>query len=142
MEHCGTYVATEEESRSGDAGSSVWQQCGAGNNSFLPEVIDPDVSLDDITGWLGRRAENATEYRRKRGLDPDDHPTPDPDELYPSRVRAIMPKPMEQVGNSLAVSLTSDEKQALDLLEGRLVPPQGKKPRSTPAPPCAACTPS
>ena len=73
-------------------------------------------SLDDITGWLGRRAENATEYRCKRGLDPDDHPTPDPDELYPSRVRAMMPKPTEQVGNSPAVKPTRAEKQVLDLL--------------------------
>ena len=67
MEHRSTFIATEEELLLGDAGSPVWQQCGSGNNSFLPESIDPDVPLDDITGWLGRRAENAAEYRLQAG---------------------------------------------------------------------------
>ena len=106
MEHRRTFVATEGELLAGDAEAQVWQQCGAGGNSFLPEPINPDVSLDAIMGWLGRRARHAT----------DDHPTPDPDELYPSRLRAMTPEPMEQVGNSLAVKLTRAEKQALDLL--------------------------
>ena len=70
------------------------------------------------TSWPGweRRAENAAAYRRKLGLDPDDRLTPDPDALYPSRLRAMMPEPPEQVGNSLAVKLARAEKQALDLL--------------------------
>ena len=115
-EHRSTFVATEEELLAGDARAPVWQQCGAGNSSFLPETINPDVSLDDIMGWLGRRADNAAAYRSKLSPDPDSHPTPDPDELYPSRLRAMMPEPPEQVGNSLAVKLTRTAKQALDLL--------------------------
>ncbi len=111
-EHRSTFVATEGELLAGDARAPVWQQCGGGNSSFLPETINPDVSLDDIMGWLGRRADNAAAYRSK----PDAHPTPDPDELYPGRLRAMMPKPPEQVDNSLAVKLTRAEKQALDLL--------------------------
>ena len=105
-EHRSTFVATEGELLAGDAQAPVWQQCGGGNNSFLAETIDPDVSLEDIIGWLGRRARHAT----------DDHPTPDPDELYPSRLRAMTPQPSEQVGSCLAVRLTRAEKQALDLL--------------------------
>ena len=106
MEHRSTFVATEGELLAGDAEALVWQQCGTGNRSFLPETINPDVPLDAIVGWLGRRAKPAT----------DDRPTPDPEELYPSRMRALMPKPPEQVGNSLAVRLAPTEKQALDLL--------------------------
>ena len=106
MEHRSTFVATEGELMAGDAQAPVWQQCGGGNRSFLPETINPDVSLDDIMGWLGRRARHAT----------GDRPRPDPEELYPSRLRAMTPQPSEQVGNSLAVKLTRTEKQALDLL--------------------------
>ena len=105
-EHRSTFAATEGELLAGDAQAPVWQQCGAGNSSFLAETINPDVSLNDIMGWLGRRARHAT----------DGHPTPDPDELYPGRLRAMTPKPPEQVGSSLAVKLTRTEKQALDLL--------------------------
>ena len=106
MEHRSTFVATEGELLAGDARSPVWQQCGNGNNAFLPETINPDLSLDDIMGWLGRRAKHAT----------DDWPRPDPEELYPNRLRALMPPPEEQVGNSLSVLLTRAEKAALDLL--------------------------
>ena len=116
MEHRTTFVATEGELLAGDADSPVWQQCASGSNSFLPEAVNPDVSLDDIMAWLERRVENADAYRRKLGLEPDDHPTPDPDALYPSRLRAMSPDPSEQVGNSLAVKLTRAEKQDLDLL--------------------------
>ena len=84
----------------------MWQQCGGGGNSFLPETVNPDVSLDDIMGWLGRRA----------GHNTGDRPRPDPEELYPIRLRAMMPQPTEQVGSCLAVKLTRAEKQALDLL--------------------------
>ena len=115
-EHRTTFVATEGELLAGDAQAPVWQQCGAGNSSFLPEAVNPDVSLDDIMGWLERRAENANAYRRKRGLDPGDQPAPDPDALYPTGLRAMTPEPPEQVGNSLAVKLTRAEKQTLDLL--------------------------
>ena len=115
-EHRSTFVATEGELLAGDAQAQVWQQCGGGNNSFLPEAINADVSLDNILGWLGRRAENSAAYRSKLSPDPDSHPTPDPDELYPGRLRAMTPKPPEQVGNSLAVRLPRAEKQALDLL--------------------------
>ena len=105
-EHRSTFVATEGELLAGDAEGQVWQQCGGGNNSFLAETVNPDVSLEDIMGWLGRRARHATDGR----------PTPDPDELYPSRLRAMTSNPTEQVGNALAVILTRTEKQALDLL--------------------------
>ncbi len=106
MEHRRTFVATEGELLAGDAQAQVWQQCGSDNRPFLPETINPDVSLDDIMGWLGRRAKQAT----------GDRPRPDPEELYPSGLRALMPQPTEQVKNSLAVKLTRAEKQALDLL--------------------------
>ncbi len=115
-EHRSAFVATEGELLAGDAQAQVWQQCGRGNKSFLPETINPDVSLDDVLDWLGRSAERIADRRRKLGLDPDDHPSPEPDDLYPSRMRALMPKPPEQVGNSLAVRLTRTEKQVLDLL--------------------------
>ena len=115
-EHRTTFVATEGELLPGDAGAPVWQQCGAGNSSFLPEAINPDVSLDNIMSWLEPWVENANAYRRKRGLDPGDHPRPDPDALYPNRLRAMTPEPSERVGNSLAVRLTRAEKQALDQL--------------------------
>ena len=106
MEHRSTFVATEGELLAGDAEAQVWLQCGRGSRSFLPETINPDVSLDAIVGWLGRRT----------GQNTGDRPRPDPDELYPSRMRALMPDPTEQVSNSLAVRLTRAEKQALDLL--------------------------
>ena len=106
MEHRRTFVATEGELLASDAQVQVWQQCGSDKRPFLPEAINPDVSLDDIMGWLGRRARHAT----------GDRPRPDPEELYPSGLRALMPQPTEQVKNSLAVKLTRAEKQALDLL--------------------------
>ena len=106
MEHRSTFVATEGELLAGDAHAPVWQQSGTGINSFLAETINPEVSLDDIMGWLGRRVRHAT----------GDRPRPDPDELYPSRLRALVPQPTEQVTSSLAVRLARAEKQALDLL--------------------------
>ena len=106
MEHRSAFVATEGELLAGDAQAPVWQQCGSDNRPFLPEAINPNVSLDDIMGWLGRRARHAT----------GDRPRPDPEELYPSRLRALMPRPTEQVKGSLAVKLARAEKQALDLL--------------------------
>ena len=106
MEHRRTFVATEGELLAGDAQAQVWQQCGSDKRPFLPEAINPDVSLDEIMGWLDRRASNATA----------DRPRPDPEELYPSGLRAKMPQPTEQVGSSLSVRLTRAEKQALDLL--------------------------
>ena len=106
MEHRSTFVATEGELLAGDAEAQVWQQCGSDKRPFLPEAISPDVSLDAIMGWLGRRAKHAT----------GDRPRPDPEELYPRGLRALMPQPAEQVGNSLAVKLARAEKQALDLL--------------------------
>ncbi len=106
MEHRRTFVTTEGELLAGDAQAQVWQQCGSDNRPFLPEAINPDVSLDDIMSWLGRPAGHAA----------GDRPRPDPEELYPSGLRALMPQPTEQVKNSVAVKLTRAEKQALDLL--------------------------
>ena len=115
-EHRNTFVATEGELLAGDAQAPVWQQCGGGVNRDRPEQVNPNLSLDDIMDWLGRRAERVAERHRRLVLESNDHPSPDPDELYPSRLRALMPNPTEQVGNSLAVRLTPTEKQALDLL--------------------------
>ncbi len=106
LEHRSTFVATEGELLAGNAEAPVWQQCGSDNRPFLPEAINPDVSLDDIMGWLGRSVKHAD----------GDGPRPDPEELYPSRLRALVPSPTEQVKISLAVRLTRAEKQALDLL--------------------------
>jgi DNA-binding Lrp family transcriptional regulator len=106
MEHGSTFVATEGELLAGDAQAQVWQQCGSDKRPFLPEAINPDVSLDDIMGWLGRRARHAA----------GDRPRPDPEELYPNRLRALVPQPTAQVQSALAVRLTRAEKQALDLL--------------------------
>ncbi len=106
MEHRRTFVATEGELLAGDAGAQVWQQCGSDKRPFLPEAINPDVSLDAIMGWLGRRASHNTA----------DRPRPNPEELYPSGLRALMPSPTEQVKGSLSVELTRAEKQTLDLL--------------------------
>ena len=122
-EHRSTFVATEGELLAGDPGSPVWQQCGAGSNSSLAEAINPDVSLDAIMGWLGRRVENAAVYRRKLGPELDDHPTPDPDELYPSRLRAMMPRPTDQVGNSLAAKLAHVRHRPTGRTDGRRHPP-------------------
>ena len=85
-EHHSTFVATEGELLAGDAQAPVWQQCGGAGSSFLPEAINPDVSLDDVMGWLGRRSENSNAYRRKPGLEPDDHPTTT---RRPTRTRCI-----------------------------------------------------
>ena len=111
MEHRSAFVATEGELLAGNAQAQVWQQCGTGNNSFLPEAVNPDVALDEIMGWPGRRAKHGT----------DDHPTLDPDELYPSRLRAMMPEPSKQVKSSLAVWLTRPDKEPLDLLAAWLL---------------------
>ena len=110
------FVATEGELLAGDHTGVAWQQCGGGVNHHAPQAVNPGLSLDDILAWLGRQAERVAERRRRLGLKPDDRPTPDREDLYPSRLRALMPRPAEQVGNSLAVRLTRAEKQALDLL--------------------------
>ncbi|MCY3691647.1 MAG: hypothetical protein OXI54_01205 [Chloroflexota bacterium] len=115
-EHRSAFVATEGELLAGDAQAPVWQQCGGGVNRFRPETINPDLSLDDVLDWLGKRTERIADRRRRLGLAPDDNPSPDPDQLYPSRMRALMPNPVEQVNNALSVKLTRAERQVLDLL--------------------------
>jgi len=115
-EHRSAFVATEGELLAGDAQAQVWQQCGGGVNRYRPEMINPDLSLNVILDWLGKRAQRIADRRRTLGLDPDHNPSPDPDQLYPSRMRALMPDPSEQVSNSLAVRLTPTGKRVLDLL--------------------------
>ena len=115
-EHCSAFVATEGELLAGDAQAPVWQQCGGGVNRIRPETINPDLSLEVVLDWLGQRAQRIADRRRTLGLDPDDSPSPDPDDLYPGRRRVLMPQPTEQVSNSLAVRLTPTEKRVLDLL--------------------------
>ena len=78
--------------------------------------MEPCVYLRSIvasTGWLvDRDARNI----RDRTPPARRQPTPHPYSLYPSRLRADVPDPPEQVKNSLAVLLTRAEKEALDLL--------------------------
>ena len=65
-EHRSTFVATEGELLARDSQAQVWQQCGRGNRSFLPETINPNISLDAIVGWPGRPAGRNTADRPTR----------------------------------------------------------------------------
>ena len=71
--------------------------------------IDPDTSLASILAWMDRLLDKSNSLLRER-------PTADPEALYPTRVKAAMPEPAEQLTSSLAVQLTRAEKDALDLL--------------------------
>ena len=114
VEHETFFAATEGEQLAGDHRAVAWQQCGHGMG--MEVKMEPSVSLNSIvasTGWLlDRDARN----RRDRTPPAKRQPTPNPYSLYPSRLRADMPDPPEQVKNSLTVLLTRAEKEALDLL--------------------------
>ena len=114
VEHETFFAATEGEQLAGDHRTVAWQQCGHGMG--MEAKMEPGLSLNSIvasTGWLvDRDARNL----RDRTPPSKRKPNPDPHSLYPSRLRADMPDPPEQVRNSLAVQLTRAEKEALDLL--------------------------
>ena len=114
--HSGTFVATEEELLAGDHRGVVWQQCGGGTEYNLPVKVAPGVSLETIIARTDRLAERFDDLRQRHTPGAEREPRPDPDTLYPSRLRAAMPEPSELLGSSLAVRLTSAEKDALDLL--------------------------
>ena len=114
--HRRTFVATEGELLAGDHRGVVWQQCGGGTELDLPVKVDPGVSLENIIARTDRLAERLDDLRRRHSPGAEREPTPDPDTLYPSRLRAAMPEPSELLRASLAVRLTGAEKDALDLL--------------------------
>ncbi len=114
--HRGTFVATEEELLAGDHRGVVWQQCGDGTEHNLPVKVDPGVSLENIIAQTDRLAESFGDLRRRHNPGKEREPRPDPETLYPGRLRATMPEPSEFLSSSLAVQLTGAEKDALDLL--------------------------
>ena len=114
--HRRTFVATEEELLAGDHKGVVWQQCGEGTELDLPVKVDSSLSLNAIMAWTDRLAERLDELRHRHSPDSEREPSPDPETLYTSRLRAAMPEPSEILRSSLAVRLTGAEKDALDLL--------------------------
>ena len=114
--HRATFVATEGELLAGDHRGVVWQQCGNGTELDLPVEVAPGVSLNAIMAWTDRRAGNSADSSRQRNPGAERPPRPDPETLYPDHLRAAMPEPSELLRSSLAVRLTSAEKDALDLL--------------------------
>ncbi len=114
--HRRTFVATEEELLAGDHKGVVWQQCGEGTEMDLPVKVDSSLSLNAIMAWTDRLAERRDELHQWRSPDSEREPRPDPETLYPSRLRAAMPEPSILLRSSLAVRLTGAEKNALDLL--------------------------
>ena len=116
MQHRTTFVATEGELLAGDHRGVVWQQCGAGMGDKPPVKVVPGVSLNDVVAWTDRLMEIAEADRRRYGFKKPRKPTPDPETLYPSHLRATMPKPAQQLASALSMQLTRAEKVALDLL--------------------------
>ncbi len=115
-QHRATFVATEEELLAGDHRGVVWQQCGNGTEYDLPVKVAPGASLNAIIAWTDRVAGSAVESGRQRNPGAERKPRPDPETLYPDRLRAAMPEPSELLRSSLAVRLTRAVKDALDLL--------------------------
>ena len=109
--HRRTFVVTEPDLLAGDHESTVWQQCGEGQSNILPVKIEPSLSLATIVPWMDQMLEASEFYQRATG-----QTSPNPDDLYTSRLRASMPEPSEQLNSSLSVQLTAAEKQVLDLL--------------------------
>ena len=114
VEHETFFIATEGEQLAGDHRAVAWQQCG---HAMGMEVkIEPSLSLENVVASIGWLVDRDARNRRDRTPPSKRKPNPDPHSLYPSRLRADMPDPTEQVRNSLAVLLTRAEKEALDLL--------------------------
>ena len=114
--HSRTFVATEEELLAGDYQGVAWQQCGGGTEQALPVKVVPGVSVETIIARTDRLAERFDDLHQRHSPGAEREPRPDPEILYPSRLRAAMPEPSELLGSSLAVKLTRAEKDALDLL--------------------------
>ncbi len=109
-EHRSTLVTTEGELLAGDHTGAVWQQCGSGLSENLPVRIDADTSLAGILAWMERLLDSSHSFHR-------DRPKANPDDLYPSSVKAAMPEPKKQLTPALSVQLARAEKDALDLLD-------------------------
>lgn len=105
--HDAAFVACESELIAGGGRAPVFQPGGYGFPNT--PTIAPDASLRQVMAWITRRV---AAYSKSGPRDP----SPDPDTLYRSDLRATMPKPPEQLDSSLSVQLTRAEKQALDLL--------------------------
>ena len=116
MQHRTTFVATEGELLAGDHRGVVWQQCGAGMGDNPPVKVVSGVSLHAIVSWTDRLVEISDADRRRYGFKAERNPTPKPEALYPSHLRATMPEPAQQLESALSVQLTRAEKDALDLL--------------------------
>ena len=114
VEHETLFVATEGEQLAGDHRAVAWQQCGHGMG--IQVKIAPHLSLENIVASIGWLVDKYASVRRDKTPPDKRQPEPDPDTLYPTHLRAAMPDPPEQVGNSLSVQLTRAEKEALDLL--------------------------
>ena len=102
VEHESFFAATEGEQLAGDHRAVAWQQCGHGMGDGGEDgtLHLPARTSSASTGWLvDRDARN----RRDRTPPAQRQPTPDPYSLYPSRLRADMPDPPEQVRSCLAV---------------------------------------
>ena len=82
-------------------------------NDKPPVVINPNVTLAKIVTGIDQMLETSYIYKLATG-----NVSPDPDDLYTSRLRATMPEPSEQFTSSLAVQLTAADKETLDLLAG------------------------
>ena len=107
--HRTTFVATEGELVAGGAKAVVWQQGGTGVADDPPAPIAPDAALADIVAWTERLLAGPPASHHPT-------PTPDPDALYPTDVRATRPDPDRQLATALAVQLTRADKETLDLL--------------------------
>ena len=108
--HSRIFVATEPDHLAGDHESPAWQRCGA-EAYRQPVEIDPGISLVSIVTGMEDMLEASEIYQKATGYSP-----PNPDDLYPTFRRAAMPEPSQQLNSSLAVQLTSAEKQTMDLL--------------------------
>ena len=114
VEHQTFFVATEGEQLAVDHRAVSWQQCGHGMG--VQVKIAPHLSLDNIVASIGWLVDKHARDRCDKTPPTRRQPEPDPDSLYPTHLRAAMPKPSEQVKSSLAVQFTRAEKEALDLL--------------------------
>jgi len=105
-----TLVASAADLIAAGPRTPVFQQGGYGYPNT--PTIGPDASLPAILTWI---TERFAASGRAGSTEPPE-PSPDPDALYRSNVRATMPKPSDQLDAALSLNLTRTEKQALDVL--------------------------
>ena len=105
--HETTFVACAADLIAAGPRRPVFQQCGYGFPNT--PTLGPDASLPTMLAWLTRRV---AAYSKSGPAEP----TPDPDTLYHSDVRATMPRPLEQLDAALSLQLTRADKEVLDLL--------------------------